>query len=152
MRQRNSESEPSLVQLQEWQGRPETFVNNLKKRTYLISLVSLLISQPLMDCVVCYKTSRDVMEATPKPYVDCIQKPRLTQVFVIFVWLICAYFVHINKSCLLFLCRTWRSAEQSTAEKWATTVEHRHCWLREPSEATQTANTARLNRIMPKNM
>ncbi|CAG10252.1 unnamed protein product [Tetraodon nigroviridis] len=35
--------------------------------------------RPLMDCVVCYKTIQDVIEASPSPYVHCIQKPRLTQ-------------------------------------------------------------------------
>lgn len=36
--------------------------------------------QPLMDCAVCYKTAADQIETSPKPYVHCIQKPRLTQV------------------------------------------------------------------------
>uniref|UniRef100_A0A665UAN3 Retinoic acid receptor responder protein 2 n=1 Tax=Echeneis naucrates TaxID=173247 RepID=A0A665UAN3_ECHNA len=36
-------------------------------------------NRPLMDCAVCYKTIADQMEATPKPYVHCIQRPRLTQ-------------------------------------------------------------------------
>uniref|UniRef100_A0A3P8WUF1 Retinoic acid receptor responder protein 2 n=1 Tax=Cynoglossus semilaevis TaxID=244447 RepID=A0A3P8WUF1_CYNSE len=35
--------------------------------------------RPLMDCGVCYKTVQDQMEAVPKPYVNCIQKPRLTE-------------------------------------------------------------------------
>ncbi|XP_029698929.1 uncharacterized protein [Takifugu rubripes] len=34
--------------------------------------------RPLMDCAICYKTANNVMEANPKPYVHCIQKPRLT--------------------------------------------------------------------------
>uniref|UniRef100_A0A8C5I646 Retinoic acid receptor responder protein 2 n=1 Tax=Gouania willdenowi TaxID=441366 RepID=A0A8C5I646_GOUWI len=34
--------------------------------------------RPLMDCAVCYKTLSDQMESIPKPYVHCIQKPRLT--------------------------------------------------------------------------
>ncbi|CAJ1082558.1 uncharacterized protein LOC115570440 [Xyrichtys novacula] len=35
--------------------------------------------RPLMDCAVCYKTSEDQIEPNPKPYVHCIQKPRLTE-------------------------------------------------------------------------
>uniref|UniRef100_A0A3Q1GIK7 Retinoic acid receptor responder protein 2 n=1 Tax=Acanthochromis polyacanthus TaxID=80966 RepID=A0A3Q1GIK7_9TELE len=35
--------------------------------------------RPLMDCVVCYRTVEDVMETHPKPYVHCIQRPRLTE-------------------------------------------------------------------------
>ncbi|KAK7881697.1 hypothetical protein WMY93_030106 [Mugilogobius chulae] len=35
--------------------------------------------RPLMDCAVCYKTSMDQIEQEPKPYVHCIQKPRLTE-------------------------------------------------------------------------
>ncbi|KAM6971136.1 uncharacterized protein LKV04_016827 [Tautogolabrus adspersus] len=35
--------------------------------------------RPLMDCTVCYKTAADLIEASPKPYLDCIQKPRLTE-------------------------------------------------------------------------
>ncbi|XP_030254901.1 uncharacterized protein LOC115570440 [Sparus aurata] len=35
--------------------------------------------RPLMDCAVCYKAAEDQIEPSPKPYVHCIQKPRLTQ-------------------------------------------------------------------------
>ncbi|TKS87578.1 hypothetical protein D9C73_021702 [Collichthys lucidus] len=45
--------------------------------------------RPLMDCAVCYKTVNDQMEMDPKPYVHCIQKPRLTEDdanFVIYGW------------------------------------------------------------------
>ncbi|KAL3040671.1 hypothetical protein OYC64_011639 [Pagothenia borchgrevinki] len=35
--------------------------------------------RPLMDCAVCYKTADDQIETSPKPYVHCIQKPRLTE-------------------------------------------------------------------------
>ncbi|CAB1447378.1 unnamed protein product [Pleuronectes platessa] len=35
--------------------------------------------RPLMDCAVCYKTAGEQIEARPKPYVNCIQKPRLTK-------------------------------------------------------------------------
>ncbi|KAK5898094.1 hypothetical protein CgunFtcFv8_015541 [Champsocephalus gunnari] len=35
--------------------------------------------RPLMDCAVCYKTAADQIETSPKPYVHCIQKPRLTK-------------------------------------------------------------------------
>ncbi|XP_073344344.1 uncharacterized protein [Pagrus major] len=35
--------------------------------------------RPLMDCAVCYKTADDQIESNPKPYVHCIQKPRLTK-------------------------------------------------------------------------
>uniref|UniRef100_UPI0037E8F4FB uncharacterized protein n=1 Tax=Semicossyphus pulcher TaxID=241346 RepID=UPI0037E8F4FB len=36
-------------------------------------------NRPLMDCAVCYKTAADQIESSPKPYVHCIQKPRLTE-------------------------------------------------------------------------
>ncbi|KAG7231199.1 hypothetical protein INR49_012030 [Caranx melampygus] len=36
-------------------------------------------NRPMMDCAVCYKTAADQIEAIPKPYVHCIQRPRLTQ-------------------------------------------------------------------------
>ncbi|KAJ3611196.1 hypothetical protein NHX12_021213 [Muraenolepis orangiensis] len=36
--------------------------------------------RPLMDCAVCYKMFEDRMEADPKPYIHCMQKPRLTTV------------------------------------------------------------------------
>ncbi|KAM8823221.1 uncharacterized protein AB9W97_005252 isoform 1-T1 [Spinachia spinachia] len=35
--------------------------------------------RPMIDCAVCYKTSGDQIELIPKPYVHCIQRPRLTQ-------------------------------------------------------------------------
>ncbi|KAM9332045.1 uncharacterized protein KZ484_017263 [Pholidichthys leucotaenia] len=35
--------------------------------------------RPLIDCAVCYKTVGDQIESNPKPYVHCIQKPRLTE-------------------------------------------------------------------------
>ncbi|KAK9527587.1 hypothetical protein VZT92_014136 [Zoarces viviparus] len=35
--------------------------------------------RPLIDCAVCYKTAADQIESFPKPYVHCIQKPRLTE-------------------------------------------------------------------------
>lgn len=35
--------------------------------------------RPLMDCAVCYKTLNDEIEANPKPYIHCIQRPRLTE-------------------------------------------------------------------------
>uniref|UniRef100_A0A8C6WTV2 Retinoic acid receptor responder protein 2 n=1 Tax=Neogobius melanostomus TaxID=47308 RepID=A0A8C6WTV2_9GOBI len=35
--------------------------------------------RPLMDCVTCYKTSSDQIEQIPEPYVNCIQKPRVTE-------------------------------------------------------------------------
>ncbi|KAM9839864.1 retinoic acid receptor responder protein 2-like [Aulostomus maculatus] len=35
--------------------------------------------RPLIDCAVCYKTFRGVIEQEPKPYVHCIHKPVLTQ-------------------------------------------------------------------------
>lgn len=36
-----------------------------------------------MDCAVCYKTVNDLIEPDPRPYVHCIQKPRLNQVFMV---------------------------------------------------------------------
>ncbi|CAK6967459.1 uncharacterized protein LOC122866350 [Scomber scombrus] len=35
--------------------------------------------RPLMDCAVCYKAVGDHIESNPKPYIHCIQKPRLTK-------------------------------------------------------------------------
>uniref|UniRef100_A0A3B5A7I8 Retinoic acid receptor responder protein 2 n=1 Tax=Stegastes partitus TaxID=144197 RepID=A0A3B5A7I8_9TELE len=35
--------------------------------------------RPLMDCAVCYKTVAEEIETSPKPYVHCIQRPRLTE-------------------------------------------------------------------------
>lgn len=35
--------------------------------------------RPLMDCAVCYKAAGDQIETNPKPYIHCIQKPRLTE-------------------------------------------------------------------------
>uniref|UniRef100_A0A667ZPX6 Retinoic acid receptor responder protein 2 n=1 Tax=Myripristis murdjan TaxID=586833 RepID=A0A667ZPX6_9TELE len=35
--------------------------------------------RPLMDCAVCYKMLADEIENEPKPYVHCIQRPKLTQ-------------------------------------------------------------------------
>lgn len=42
----------------------------------------LIPLQPLMDCAVCYKTVNDQIDSPPKPYVHCIQKPRLTEVLL----------------------------------------------------------------------
>ncbi|KAL1006895.1 hypothetical protein UPYG_G00078600 [Umbra pygmaea] len=36
-------------------------------------------NRPLMDCAVSYKTFAGEIEKDPKPYVDCIQKPKLTE-------------------------------------------------------------------------
>ncbi|KAJ8010164.1 hypothetical protein DPEC_G00072140 [Dallia pectoralis] len=35
--------------------------------------------KPLMDCAVIYKMFRGEIEKDPKPYVDCVHKPRLTE-------------------------------------------------------------------------
>ncbi|KAG7526517.1 hypothetical protein JOB18_041264 [Solea senegalensis] len=35
--------------------------------------------RPLMDCAVCYKAFRGEIQDEPKPYVDCVHKPSLTQ-------------------------------------------------------------------------
>ncbi|KAM3593954.1 uncharacterized protein V6R79_026404 [Siganus canaliculatus] len=35
--------------------------------------------RPLMDCAVCYKMTNDQLETEPRPYIHCIQKPRLTE-------------------------------------------------------------------------
>lgn len=42
----------------------------------------LIPLQPLMDCAVCYKTVNGQIDSPPKPYVHCIQKPRLTEVLL----------------------------------------------------------------------
>lgn len=52
------------------------------QRAHSILACLFMTWQPLMDCAICYKTANNVMEANPKPYVHCIQKPRLTPVFV----------------------------------------------------------------------
>uniref|UniRef100_A0A4W6G7S1 Retinoic acid receptor responder protein 2 n=1 Tax=Lates calcarifer TaxID=8187 RepID=A0A4W6G7S1_LATCA len=51
--------------------------------------------RPLMDCAVCYKTAADQIEADPKPYVHCIQRPRLTEVLLLTICPICLlWFLH----------------------------------------------------------
>ncbi|KAJ8397401.1 hypothetical protein AAFF_G00439500 [Aldrovandia affinis] len=35
--------------------------------------------RPLIDCAVCYKTYSGTIESVPKPYVNCIHKPALTE-------------------------------------------------------------------------
>lgn len=35
--------------------------------------------RPLMDCLVCFRTEADQVATNPRPYVHCIQKPRLTE-------------------------------------------------------------------------
>lgn len=66
----------------------EAFISNLhtvlKTSTAYLWFFKMfsITSQPLMDCAVCYKTADDQIESIPKPYVHCIQKPRLTEVFM----------------------------------------------------------------------
>lgn len=142
----------------------------------------LMTSQALMDCAVCYKTANDLMIMDPKPYVHCIQKPRLTEVLLLISCLVIAYCKRLElflRSCTsetqtsikthytafypsrntyggwtnilmcacvwgvmntngtwadIWMCflscfRKWGQPGQSTAKKWVTTVELRHCWL-----------------------
>ncbi|XP_051969684.1 uncharacterized protein si:ch1073-406l10.2 [Xyrauchen texanus] len=35
--------------------------------------------RPLIDCAICYKTYAGEIEAEPKPYVNCVHKPTLTE-------------------------------------------------------------------------
>ncbi|KAF4075785.1 hypothetical protein AMELA_G00222800 [Ameiurus melas] len=35
--------------------------------------------KPLIDCMTCYKTYRDVIQENPKPYIHCIHKPAVTK-------------------------------------------------------------------------
>ncbi|KAI1902077.1 hypothetical protein AGOR_G00041000 [Albula goreensis] len=35
--------------------------------------------RPLIDCAVCYKTFSGNIESEPKPYVNCVHKPALTE-------------------------------------------------------------------------
>ncbi|KAJ8272705.1 hypothetical protein GJAV_G00092440 [Gymnothorax javanicus] len=35
--------------------------------------------RPLIDCAVCYKTLSGEVETEPKPYVNCVHKPALTE-------------------------------------------------------------------------
>ncbi|XP_077101291.1 uncharacterized protein LOC143752141 [Siphateles boraxobius] len=35
--------------------------------------------RPLIDCAICYKTYAGEIEAEPKPYVNCVHKPALTE-------------------------------------------------------------------------
>lgn len=88
VRQRNNRVEPSDVPLQERQSErafriyAARYWKHLQHRSSHFPLISLITSQPLMDCAVCYKAAEDQIEPSPKPYVHCIQKPRLTQVFM----------------------------------------------------------------------
>ncbi|KAF6720536.1 hypothetical protein FQA47_009050 [Oryzias melastigma] len=34
--------------------------------------------RPLMDCLICYKTIYGQMDSNPKPYIHCMQRPRIT--------------------------------------------------------------------------
>lgn len=98
--QRNSWLKPSAMPLQGWQSewifKREAFISNkctvFKTSTASVSsFVFSNILQPLMDCAVCFKTAGGQMETNPKPYVHCIQRPRLTQVLLFTscpVWLV----------------------------------------------------------------
>uniref|UniRef100_A0A4W6FAE8 Retinoic acid receptor responder protein 2 n=1 Tax=Lates calcarifer TaxID=8187 RepID=A0A4W6FAE8_LATCA len=68
----------------------------LKHQQHLYALYMFSIPpQPLMDCAVCYKTAADQIEADPKPYVHCIQRPRLTEVLLLTICPICLlWFLH----------------------------------------------------------
>ncbi|KAJ8336918.1 hypothetical protein SKAU_G00381380 [Synaphobranchus kaupii] len=35
--------------------------------------------RPLIDCAVCYKTYSGTVESDPKPYLNCVHKPALTE-------------------------------------------------------------------------
>ncbi|XP_048030471.1 uncharacterized protein si:ch1073-406l10.2 [Megalobrama amblycephala] len=35
--------------------------------------------RPLIDCAVCYKTYAGAIETEPKPYINCVHKPALTE-------------------------------------------------------------------------
>ncbi|KAI1902079.1 hypothetical protein AGOR_G00041020 [Albula goreensis] len=35
--------------------------------------------RPLIDCAVCYKTFSGTIESEPKPYINCVHKPALTE-------------------------------------------------------------------------
>ncbi len=110
--QRNNWVKPPEMPLQEWQSewisKVEAFISNLRtlfktstasSRFFMFSFTS----QPLMDCAVCYKTLHDQIEGSPKPYVHCIQKPRLTQVFLFISCLvICDVRTFLSKRLELF--------------------------------------------------
>ncbi|XP_077410265.1 uncharacterized protein LOC144040183 [Vanacampus margaritifer] len=34
---------------------------------------------PMIDCAICYKTFQGVIEPEPKPYLNCLHKPSVTQ-------------------------------------------------------------------------
>lgn len=46
--------------------------------------------RPQMDCAVCFRTDADEIAPNPKPYVHCIQKPRLTQEMRVVRWEHCS--------------------------------------------------------------
>lgn len=110
--QRNNWVKRSDMPLQEWQSewisKGETFFSNpctaFKTSTASSGFLMFSItSQPLMDCAVCYKTQGDQLEASPKPYVHCIQKPRLTQVvFFMSCFVICVIRTFLSKRPELF--------------------------------------------------
>ena len=58
----------------------QTFVFTLKTSTASSRSFCYPPPQPLMDCAVCYKMAAEQIESRPKPYVNCIQRPRLTKV------------------------------------------------------------------------
>lgn len=93
--QRNNWVKPSEMPLQEWQSKiisdhQRVFITSTPYLHFIFSLTS----QPLMDCAVCYKTANNEIESIPKPYVHCIQKPRLTGVLSSFV-LSCLYHLYL---------------------------------------------------------
>ncbi|AWP17040.1 Hypothetical protein SMAX5B_017128 [Scophthalmus maximus] len=53
--------------------------------------------RPLMDCAVCYKTAADQIEASPKPYVHCIQKRRLTEVLLLMSHIVICSLLSLTK-------------------------------------------------------
>lgn len=84
--QRNNCVKPPDLPLQEWQSK---IISDHQRvlvtpTPYLHFLIFSLTSQPLMDCAVCYKTANNEIESIPKPYVHCIQRPRLTVVLLSF--------------------------------------------------------------------
>lgn len=119
------------------------------QRAHFILVCVFMTWQPLMDCAICYKTANNVMEANPKPYVHCIQKPRLTPVFVRSSFTCECHdknplmppttTTSPIPSCLLSHRRSWGAVGQNIAEKWATTAELQHFWLWNSAEGTRGA-------------
>ena len=130
MRQRNNRVGHSDVPLQEWQSErafqicAARYWKQPQHKSSHFPLISFVTSQPVMDCAVCYKAAEDQIEPNPKPYVHCIQKPRLTQVFMSYhVITIYDYYYYFLCDCEFFLI-TRRSLEKHIIQLFCWDTKH----------------------------